>query len=136
MTLSQFRFRSISLTFRGFEFTPQEVESFVGVTATRLGSRGEPVKPGVKALLKRSVVKYSLEFPKGCRLDEMVPSLVQHLGGISHLCNARDRVLPEFFEIDIVLPIKGSDEQEGGFLPLEVIANLYTLRASLSFQFL
>lgn len=136
MTLKQIRFRSISLTFRGFELTPQEVESFVGVTATRLGNRGEPVKPGVKALLKRSVVKYSLEFSGGCRLDEMVPVLMQHLGGINHLCNVRDRVSPEFFEIDIVLPIKGSEEQEGGSLPPEVIADLYTLRASLSFQFL
>lgn len=136
MTSKQIRFRSISLTFRGFELTPQEVESFVGVTATRLGNRGEPVKPGVKTLLKRSVAKYSLEFPSGCRLDEMVPALMQHLGGISHLCNVRDRVSPEFFEIDIVLPIKGSEEQEGGFFPSEVIADLYNLRASLSFQFL
>jgi len=130
------RARSISLTFRGFELTPQEVESFVGVTATRLGKQGEPVKPGVKTLLKRPIVKYSLEFPYGCRMAEMIPALVQHLGGISHLCKVRDRVLPEFFEIDIVLPIKGSEEQEGGSLPSEVIADLYTLRASLSFQFL
>lgn len=129
-------FKSISLTFRGFALTPQEVESMVGVTASSLGSRGEPVKPGIRTLLRKSAAKFLVQFPNGCRLDEMFPALLAHLGGVHHLCEVRDKVLPEFFEIDIVLPIKWSEEQEGGFLSPETIADLHLLRVSLSFQFL
>ena len=130
------RFKSISLTFRGFELPPQEVESIVGFPASTLGTRGKPVKPGVRTLLTRSFAYYSIEFPNGCRLDEMIPALLTHLGGVKHLCEVRDKVLPEFFEIDFVLPIKRSEEQEGGFLPPATIADVNLLKASLSFQFL
>ena len=129
-------FKSISLTFRGFDTPPQEVQAIVGVEASSLGSRGEPVRPGVKSLLKRSFAKFSVEFPSGCRLDEMFPALMAHLGGVHHLCDVRDQVRAEFFELDIVLPVKGSEEQEGGFLPPTIIADLYLLKVSLSFQFL
>lgn len=129
-------FKSISLTFRGFDISPQEVQSIVGVTASSLGSRGEPIKVGVKSLLKRSFVQFSLEFPGGCRLDEMLPALMSHLGGVHHLCDVRNQVRPEFFELDLVLPIKGSEEQDGGFLPPSTIADLNLLKVSVSFQFL
>lgn len=129
-------FKSISLTFRGFDISPQEVQSIVGVETSSLGCRGEPIKPGVKSLLKRSFAKFSVEFPHGCRLDEMFPALMSHLGGAHHLCNVREQVRPEFFELDIVLPVKGSEEQEGGGLPPATIADLCLLKVSLSFQFL
>jgi len=129
-------FKAISLTLRGFNATPQEVEAIVGVSASKLGSRGEPVKPNVKTLLRRSFTKFSMQFPNDCRLDEMVPALLTHLGGVDHLCEVREQVQPDFFEIDIVLPIKGSEEQEGGFLSPTTIADLCILRVSLSFQFL
>lgn len=35
----------------------------------------------------------------------------------------------------IILPVKDSGEQEGGFLPLDVLADLCLLRTTLSFQF-
>lgn len=133
---SRFVVKSISLCLRGFDLTPQEVESLVGVAASRSGSRGEPVKRGVKTLLTHSFAKFSVEFPEGCRLDEMIPALLKHLGGTRHLCEVRDQVIPEFFEIDIVLPIKGSEEQEGGFLPPTSLSDLCLLRATLSFQFI
>jgi hypothetical protein len=129
-------FKSISLTFRGFDISPQEVQLIVGVTASSFGSRSEPVKQGVKSLLKRSFANFSVEFPNGCRLDEMFPALMSHLGGVHHLCDVRDRVRPEFFELDIVLPVKGSEEQEGGFLPPAIIADLFLLKVNLTFQFL
>jgi hypothetical protein len=127
--------KSVTLCLRGFELTSQQVESIVGIAASGIGNRGEPVKPGVKTLLKRSYVSFSLEFAGGCRLDEMIPALLANLGGAAHLCEVRDQVAPEFFEFDIFLPIKGSVEQEGGFLSAATLGDLSLLRATLSFQF-
>jgi hypothetical protein len=107
----------------------------IGVAASETGSQGEPVRPGVKTLLKRSFVRVSVEFPDGCRLDEMIPTLFARVGGVNHLCEIRERVSPEFLEIDLLLPVKDSDEQEGGFLPATTLADLNRLRATLSFQF-
>lgn len=126
--------KSISLTFRGFEISPDEVQSIVGIQATSFGTKGEPVRPGVKTLLRRSAVLYEIEFPNDCRWDEMIPALISHLGGVEHLRNAREKVNPEFFEFDITLPIKGSMEQENGYFPEQTIADLYTLKASLGIQ--
>lgn len=128
--------RSVALCLRGFELTPKQVESIIGVSASESGTRGEPVRSGVKSLLKRSFVRFSVEFPDGCRLDEMIPTLLTHLGGVNHLCEVRDQIKPEFLEIDMVLPVKSSDEQEGGFLPPPTLVELSLLGASLSFQFL
>ena len=86
--------------------------------------------------MKRSFVRFVVEFPNGCRLDGMVPTLLHQLGGTAHLCKVRSQVAPEFFEIDIVLPIKGSEEKEGGFIPPAVLEDLSNMRATLSFQFL
>lgn len=128
--------KSVALCLRGFELTPKQVESIIGVTASESGTRGEPVRSGVKSLLKRSFVRFSVEFPDGCRLDEMIPTLLTHLGGVNHIREVRDQIKPEFLEIDMVLPIKNSDEQEGGFLPPPTLVELSLLGASLSFQFL
>lgn len=130
------RKKSISLTFRGFDLNPWELESLVGVKASLIGIRGKPIKSGVMTPLLRSCVIFSIDFPKDRRLDEMFPALFAQLGGVNHLCSVRDLVRPEFFEINVVLPIKKSPEQEGGEFPPEIIKDLYLLRASLSFEFL
>lgn len=49
--------RSVALSFRGFELSPKQVELLIGQSATERGVINEPVKPGVKALLKRSYVR-------------------------------------------------------------------------------
>lgn len=128
--------KSVALCLRGFELAPNQVESMIGVSATESGVRGEPVRPGVKSLLKRSFIRFSVEFPDGCRLDEMIPTLLNHLGGVNHIREVRDQIKPEFLEIDMVLPVKSSDEQEGGFLPPKTLFELSLLGASVSFQFL
>ncbi len=128
--------KSVTLCLRGFELTPKQVESIIGVTTSESGTRGEPVRSGVKSLLKRSFVRFSVEFPDGCRLDEMIPTLLTHLGGVNHIREVRDQIKPEFLEVDMVLPVKSSDEQEGGFLPPPTLVELSLLGASLSFQFL
>jgi hypothetical protein len=128
--------KSISLTFRGFESSPQEVESMIGISAFSSGMKGQVIKPGFGGTFKRSAVKFSIDFPNGCRLDEMFPALMLHIGGITHVCAVRNKVSPEFLEVDIVLPIKKSKEQEGGFLSNESITAISELGATLSFQFL
>ncbi|CZT25942.1 hypothetical protein [Pseudomonas cerasi] len=128
--------KSVALSIRGFDLAPKKVESIIGVAASELGMRGEPVRPGVKALLKRSFVRFSVSFPDGCRLDEMIPALLIYLGGINHIRECRDKIKPEFLEIDMILPVKNSNEQEGGFIAPSTLAELSQLGASLSFQFL
>lgn len=128
-------FRSIALCLRGFEMSPEQVELLIGVPASELGSKGEPVKSGVKTLLSRSFVRFSMEFKNEIRLDEMVPVFFDSLGGVRHLSEVRDRVLPEFFDVGIALPVKSSGEQDGGFLPPGFWADLCLLRTTLSFQF-
>lgn len=128
--------RSVALTFRGFELSPKQVELLIGQSATERGVINEPVKPGVKALLKRSYVRYEFAAPNGCRLDEMIPLLFSQLGGGRHLMNVKDQAIPEIVEVDIVLYVKKSEEQEGGFLTPSSLFELSQLGAKLSFQFL
>ncbi|WP_448110527.1 hypothetical protein [Pseudomonas lini] len=128
--------KSASLTFRGFDLTLEEVDRIVGVTATQSGLRDNPVKQGVTTLLKRSFACYEVNFIDGCRLDEMIPKLLEYLGGAIHLRDAKDKIRPEFLEINLVLPVKGSVEQEGGYLPPRILAEIALLDATLSFSFL
>jgi len=107
----------------------------LGLPATLAGTKGDPVRPGVNTLLKRSFVHYSVDFPGDHRLDEMIQTALARLGGAQHLCEVRDQVGPEFVEIDITLPVKLSEEQEGGFISPAVLAQIVSLRASLSFGF-
>ena len=128
--------RSASLTFRGFDLTLEEVDCIVGVAADLSGVRGEPVNQGAATLLKRSFARYAVDFIDGCRLDEMIPKLLDYLGGANHLSEAKEKISPEFFEINLVLPVKGSEEQEGGFLSPSILAVIAQLGVTLSFEFL
>ncbi|MGY2224926.1 hypothetical protein ACW9IK_19755 [Pseudomonas gingeri] len=128
--------KSVALSLRGFELSTAQVESIMGRAPSESGSRGEAPKPGVKSLLKRSFVRYSVECAHDCRIDEMIPALWSHLGGFDKIRDACGKVKPEFLEVDLVLPVKHSDEQEGGFLPCAILAELSLLGATLSFQFL
>ena len=127
--------KSVSFCFRGFELSPEKVEALLRVKVKK-GTLGEPVKQNVETKLKRSYVKFNKQLPDNCRLDEIIPSLFEDLSGIDYLCHIRDLISPEFIEIDVVLRIKKSDEQEGGFLPHEVLRDIARLKANLSFQFL
>jgi len=136
MSINSTIHKSASLCFRGFEQAPAQIELMVGVPATKVGLKGNQIKPGVQTTWKKSVAKFTVEFPHGCGLDEMIPKMLSHLGGVQHLCEVRNAIRPEFFEIDITLPIKNSEEQEGGFFPPEVLGDLNQLGVTLSFQFL
>jgi len=70
------------------------------------------------------------------RLDQVIPLLLDHLGGVAKVTAAYQAVMPEFFELNIIWPVKSSDEQEGGFLPPSAISDLASLRCTLTFAFL
>lgn len=129
------RKKSVSLTFRGFDLTAEEVVALVGVAASRLGNRGEPVKLGVKTLLTRSYAIFSLDFLNDYELCEMLPALLKHLGGVNHLCQIQSQIQPEFSEIHFDLPVTASDESQEGYLSTTIIADVFQLNASLSFGF-
>jgi hypothetical protein len=128
--------KSISLCLRGFDIHPDEVESLVGVIAASKGIKGQPTRPNSKNLLRRSYVDFEILMLPDTLLVTMLPALFEYLGGVAHLEKVREQVNPEFFEIDFVLPVKNSEEQEGGFLELQSIADVHKLQATLSFGFL
>lgn len=130
------RRRHIALTFRGIDCLPAKVEEIVGVPATSSGIVGERVKPNVQSRLTRSYVRYVLQLEEGVALDEVFGLLMRQLGGVDNLVRARERVKPEFFEVDIAWPIKFSQEQENGYFPESVIEDLAKLRCTLGFSFL
>lgn len=127
--------KEIALTFRGFECSPELVEELLGVRASEKGVRGNPVKPGVKASLRRSFARFAVALDPSSRLDQIVPNLLDELGGLDNVMSVRESVIPEFFEVDILWSVKNSEEQEGGFFPSSVISDLAILKCSLSFSF-
>lgn len=123
-----------SLTFRGFIARPQEVESIVGRQATLSVAKGESRNAKTRPF-KKSAVGWALEFPESTRLDEMVPALIESLGGVENLARAKALIAPELVEVDISMGIIDSDEQEGGLIDPGTIAALGRLGASLSLGF-
>jgi Domain of unknown function (DUF4279) len=123
-----------SLTFRGFHMPPGEVEELVGFAATELGAAGNPRKLGTNPL-QRSFASWRVEFEDSARLDEMIPTLINGVGGADHLVVVKGHVAPEFFEVDIAMWIKDSKEQEGGVIDTPSIEMLAKIGATLSFGF-
>ncbi len=113
---------------------PTEVERLVGISATELGIAGTPRKTGTRPLQK-SFASWQTEFEDLTRLDEMIPSIISHVGGSDHLAAVKNAVSPEFVEINIAMWIKDSEEQEGGFIDSVSIRMLAEIGASLSFGF-
>jgi len=129
------RTKSVSITFRGFECTAEDVAGLMGVPATRLGNRGEPVKAGVKTLLSRSYVKFSREFASDQELSEMLPALFLYLGGTPRIKEVLDVARPEFVDISFDLPVRQSDDSQDGYLQEQSIREASELNASISFSF-
>lgn len=123
--------KSASLIFRGFEDAPESVERLIGVPAKRsvvagtLGANGRAYP--------RSVVTFTLEFREPVLLVDMLPRLFEHVGGVANILHARNVVQPEFLELDLYLPVKGSEEQESGFLTIETIKDVASLDATIAF---
>jgi hypothetical protein len=135
MSSSPNRKKSVSLTFRGFDIAPEEVANLLGVAASRLGKQGEPVRVGVMTLLTRSYAIFSMDFASDCELSDMFPALMARLGGFNRLLQTRNEVQPEFLEIHFDLPARESGDSQDGYLPEAVIAEVFQLKASLSFGF-
>ena len=129
------REKSVSLTLRGFDRTAQDAASLIGVNPSRLGNRGEPVRPSVRTLLTRSYVQYSMRFPNEYSLCDMLPDFLAFMGGVDHLCDVQSQVQPEFSEFHFDLPVKESDESQEGYLSTKDIADISQLRASISLGF-
>ena len=113
----------------------EAVASRLGVAASRLGNRGELVKPGVKTRLVRSYTIFSMDFTSDDELHDMFPALLARLGGLDRLLHLRNEVQPEFLEIHFDLPVRESDDSQDGYLSEKVIADVFQLKARLSFGF-
>ena len=135
MNLPNYRKKSVSLTFRGFDLTAQEVATLVGVPPTSFGNIGEPVRPGIKTMLTRSYVRYSMNFQNEYQLCDMLPEFFAYLGGGDHLSQVRNHVQPEFSELHFDLPVKESDETQEGYLSEEDVAMIFQIKGSISLSF-
>jgi hypothetical protein len=113
---------------------PTQVEALVGVTATELGILGASRKPGTKPL-QRSFARWEVAFSDTAPLDEMIPTLLDRIGGAERLHAAQQLVKAEFLEVDLALWIKDSEEQEGGFINAKSIAMLAKMGATLGLGF-
>jgi hypothetical protein len=79
---------------------------------------------------------FQVELADDALIAYMVPAVLAHVGGLEHLCAVRDQVLPEFLEINLVLPIKFSEAQEDGYVEIETLRALAYLGATLGLSFL
>lgn len=127
--------RSASLTFRGFTTSAADVQALVGIDAKILAEKGEPMRSNRPNTWQQSVASFEIEFADALPIVEMVPALLAYAGGVEHLCGVRDQILPEFFEINLILPIRYSEEQEDGYLSLETLADIHRLRTTVGFSF-
>ena len=113
---------------------PSEVEALVGFAASRVGVVGVPRQPGTRPL-QRSFAQWEVEFEDSARLDEMIPALIDGIGGADHLAVVKQAVMPEFLEVDIAMWIKDSQEQEGGSIDLRALEMLTKMGATLGLGF-
>ena len=127
---------AVSLTFRGFEQSRERIAQIIGSDDYKIGLCGEAVKPGGKTQLKNSYIKFGVEFSSQPNIFEIVPAIISHAGEADYLCSVKEKIQPEYTEINIVMPIKQSLEQTGGFISKESINDIHRLCASLSFEFL
>lgn len=65
----------------------------------------------------------------------MIPAVIAHMGGEQGILRLLLDVVPEFVEVDLLLPVKDSQEQEGGFISKQDLACLARLGAGISFSF-
>jgi hypothetical protein len=135
MNLSDYRKKNITLTFRGFALTAQEVATMVGVAPSMLGNIGEPVRPGVRTMLIRSYVLYEMNFANDYALCDMLPSFIKYLGGIDHICWVQSQVNPEFSELHFDLPVKSDIESQEGYLSAIDVEMICKIRGSISLGF-
>lgn len=135
MSSSSNREKSVSLTFRGFDVPAERVAELLGVAASRLGNRGEPVKPEVRTLLTRSYTKFSTNFASDHDLSDMLPTLFAQLGGVDRLLWLKEEVRPDFLDIHFDLPVRQSEDSQDGYLSEETIAAAFRLKACFSFGF-
>lgn len=127
--------RSASLTFRGFLKSPEEVERLVGTKAVLLAQSGQPMRPSRPNVWPRSAAKFQVEFEDNALIVDMIPAILAHAGGHEHLCSVRDQVLPEFLEINLVLPIRYSEAQEDGYVEAQTLQEVAQLGATLGLSF-
>ena len=119
---------------RGFSARPEQVAARLGVEAQGLGSAGQVCRPG-QSPLKRSYVLWRVSLPPSAPVYSMIPAVIAHMGGEQGILRLLLDVVPEFVEVDLLLPVKDSEEQEGGFISKEDLACLARLGASISFSF-
>jgi hypothetical protein len=135
MSVVSTRVKSVSLTFRGFNVAADEVSNLMGAAAAQHGNRGELVRPVVKTRLTRSYAIFSKEFPHDFDLSEMLPELLNYLGGEDHVFQVKCQVRPEFLEVHFDLPARQAESSQDGYLSESVVAAACRLGVSISFGF-
>ena len=126
--------RSIKLSFRGFEH-PDDLIAAVGVVPTMIARKGEPTRPGRDVVYAKNSVGYAHPFSHEMRWDDAIDLIIQHLGGLEKLETIVRRFRPQHVQIDLILPVRNSEEQEDNYISAETMAKLVSLNASFGCSF-
>lgn len=128
------RTKEISLTFRGFGVSPEDIESIIGRKCARAGVKGLPVKPGVRTVLKKSFVKFSTGMTDADGINGAIVRLFDYVGGFSNVAKVCDVIKPEHVELNLYLPVRDSVEQEGGVITAQVLKSLADLACDITIE--
>jgi hypothetical protein len=126
--------RTVGLSLRGFDAPVADVVAAIGTVPSLTGSKGQPLKEGYRPLIK-SVVCYELPMSHETRWSEAIDALLNSLGDLDTLKAVIETFRPETVHINLVLPIRNSEEQEDNYITPETMARLVALDASVGCSF-
>ncbi len=127
--------KAISVTFRGFSISAEEVVGLVGLRPELFGNKGEPKRLGFKTVLNKSYAIFSKNLLEESNISDDLTALVLQLGGIDEILLLQKKINPEFTEFNFYLPSRTSEIIQDGYLSQENIEVLYKLRATVGFNF-
>lgn len=127
--------RSVVLVFRGFDVDPGAVEAMVGVPADSKANKGEGTRSSSGSVYSRSFVRYEVPLEEGTLLHDVIPRLLEHLGGVEKIADVRRSINAEFLDVSILWPARFSEAQEGGSILHASLCDLVALDCDLSMGF-
>jgi len=128
--LSMMEHRKVSLTIRGFTAPVAKLSSAIAAKAVLAGTKGKPAREGVKTILKKSFLLYEEKISASMLWDDAIELIINKVGGVELLSDVKLFFSIEIMHIDISVPARTSDEQEGGYISEGSIAKLKVLGSS------
>lgn len=127
--------KSVSMTFREFHMPAEDVIRLVGIKPELFGNQGEPKRPGSKTLLNKSYVIFSKNLSEDSDMAEDLSVFLSELGGVEKIIRIKEIIKPKFIEFNFYLPSRTSETIQDGYLSYENIEAVYSLKATIGFNY-